>query len=120
MGFGDKLRQKRLEKGITQEQIARKLGYESQSYVSDVEHNKFIPNEEKLRIWAKALGLSFQDVQDLILESKIEKLGISDPAITMMFKDIPNMTTDEKQSIVRAYEAVLKSRHRKKGRKPGR
>jgi len=29
MGFGDKLRQKRLEKGITQEEISKKLGYES-------------------------------------------------------------------------------------------
>ena len=44
MGFGDKLRQKRLEKNITQEQISRKLGYESQSYVSDVEHKRFIPS----------------------------------------------------------------------------
>jgi transcriptional regulator with XRE-family HTH domain len=120
MGFGDKLRQARLEKNVTQEEISKKLGYESQSYVSDVEHNRFIPGEEKLKIWAKALGLSWQDVQDLILESRIEKLGISDPAITMMFKDIPNMTSDEKQSIVRAYEAVLRSRQTKKGRKPGR
>lgn len=42
MGFGDKLRQARLEKNLTQEEISKKLGYESQSYVSDVEHNRFI------------------------------------------------------------------------------
>jgi transcriptional regulator with XRE-family HTH domain len=113
MGFGDKLKQIRMQKGISQAEIARKLGLESQSSVSDVEHNKFIPNDDKLKTWGRALGLTWEQVQDLILESKIEKLGIADPAFTMMFKDIPRMDLEEKQSIIRAYEAVLRAREAK-------
>jgi transcriptional regulator with XRE-family HTH domain len=114
MGFGNRIRQIRLQRGITQETIAKKLGLTSQSYVSDVEHNKFIPQGRKMETWAKTLGLTMEEVEDLILESKIEKLGISDPSFTMMFKDIPKMTKEEKESLIRAYEAILKARGKKR------
>ena len=114
MGFGNRIRQIRLQKGITQETVAKALGLTSQSYVSDVEHNKFIPQGKKLEIWAKTLGLTMEQIQDLILEAKIEKLGISDPGITMMFKEVPKMTKEEKNSLIRSYEAILKARAAKK------
>ncbi len=114
MGFGNRIRQVRLQKGISQRTIAKKLGYTSQSYVSDVEHNKFIPQGKKLEIWAKTLGLTMGQIQDLILEAKIEKLGINDPGLTMMFKEVPKMTKEEKDSLIRAYEAILKARASKK------
>lgn len=78
-----------MQKDISQLSLAHKLGYQNNSYVSDAELNKFIPNEEKLKLWAKALGMSWEEMQDLVFESKLEKLGINDPGFTMMFKDIP-------------------------------
>lgn len=114
--FGKKLKNLRLQKGISQDSIADKLGYQSNSYISDVESGKFIPSDEKMKVWADTLDLSMEQVEDLKLEAEIEELGIADPAFTMMFKDVPNMTHEEKQSIVRAYEAVLKARQAKRQR----
>lgn len=115
--FGRKIRQLRLQKGISQDSIAHKLGFKSNSYVSDVESGKFIPSDEKMKVLANLFGLSMEQIADLKLEAEIEELGISDPAFTMMFKDVPNMTHEEKQSIVRAYQAVLTARQAKKQRK---
>lgn len=114
MKFGDKLREIRLKKGISQETISGKLGYATQSYISDVENNKFIPKEDKLKVFAEVLGMSWDEMDELLLETKLETLGMSDPAFTLMFKDIPKMTAEEKRSILRAYEAVKKARERKK------
>lgn len=112
--FGKRLKQIRLEKGIGQEELARKLGASSNSYVSEVETGRFVPSTEKLDLWAKALGLTLDDMEELRLEAEIEQLGISDPGFTMMFKEVPHMTADEKQSIIRAYEAVLRARGSRK------
>lgn len=114
MAFGDKLREIRLKKGISQMSISERLGYVSTSYVSDVENKKFIPKQDKLKLWAKALGMTWQEMEDLLLEAELEELGMSDPAFTLMFKDIPKMTSEEKRSILRAYEAVKKTREKKK------
>ena len=112
--FGKRLRQIRLEKEIGQEQLAKMLGAASQSYVSEAEAGRFLPSDDKMKIWAEALGLSMEDIEELRLDAEIEQLGISDPGFTMMFKEVPNMTADEKQSIIRAYEAVLKARQARK------
>ena len=110
MGFGDRLKAIRLQKGITQKQIADKLGYATNSYISDVENNKFIPPEDKLKAWAQILGVSWEEIKELLLDEEIKELGIKDVAFTMMFKDIPNLTLEEKRSIIDAYQAVLKAR----------
>lgn len=114
MGFGDKLRQLREQKGLTRRVIMEKLGYSSQSYLVDAENNKFIPGEDKLKIWAEALGISWEQMEDLLLEARLEELGIADPAFTMMFKEVPKMTVEEKRSLIHAYEAILKARAKKR------
>lgn len=116
MAFGDKLRQIRLEKGLSQEKVANVLGYPNNTYISDAERGKFIPGPDKLEKWAQALGMSFEEMEDLLLESKLQDLGLDDPGFTLMFKEVPNMTREEKQSLIRAYEAVIKAR-KPKGRK---
>lgn len=113
MRFGDKLRAIRLQKGVTQEKIAEKLGYQTNSYVSSVENNKFIPGEDKLKIWAEALSMPWEDMQNLLLEQEFKALGIDDPGFQMMFKDVPSMTYEEKRQILGAYQAVLLSRAKK-------
>lgn len=114
MSFGKKVRQLRLQKGLTQIQVANSLGYATQSYVSDVEMGKFIPASDKLERYAGALGVTNDEMDDLLLEVRLEELGLDDPAFTMMFKEIPHMTREEKQSLIRAYEAVLRARGQKR------
>ena len=108
--FVDKLRQLRRERGISQEKMRHKMGYATNSYVSDAENGKFIPQPDKLAKWADALGMTYGEMEDLLLEYKLEDLGLDDPAFTLMFKEVPNMTREEKQSLIRAYEAVMRAR----------
>lgn len=117
MAFGDKLRQIRLEKRLSQEQVAEKLGLPTNTYVSDAERGKFIPGPEKLEKWARALGITQEEMDDLLLESKLQDLGLDDPGFTLMFKEVPNMTREEKQSLIRAYEKVIKARKQPKRKK---
>src|SRR5665811_1148305 len=117
MAFKDKIRQIRLEKGLSQEQVAKDMGYPTNTYVSDVERGKFIPQPDKLEKMGKALGMTFEEMEDLLLESKLQDLGLDDPGFTLMFKEVPNMTREEKQSLIRAYEAVMRARKGKRKKK---
>lgn len=117
MAFKDKFRQLRLEKGLKQDDIAKVLRYKSTSYVSDIELGKFIPQPDKLEKLAKAFGISKEYLEDLILEDRLENLGITDPGFTMMFKEVPRMTREEKQSLLRAYASVMRARQNKRGKK---
>ena len=58
MAFGDNIKQLRLDKGLTQEQVANELGYPTNTYVSDVERGMFIHPPDKLRTVAQAFGLT--------------------------------------------------------------
>ena len=116
MNIGKKLKQIRLQKGIYQEQIAEKLGFTSNGYISKVENGKFVPSENRLQKWGETLGLTAEDIEDLKLEAKFEELGVIEPAFTMMMKEVPNMTHEEKQTIIRSYQAVLKSREAKRNK----
>ena len=114
MAFGDKIRQIRRQKGLSQRQVNEVLGYQTLSYISDVELNKFIPQPDKLDKLSEGLGITREEMDDLVLEERLEKLGMDDPAFTMMFKEVPRMTREEKQSLIRAYEAVIRARQVKR------
>lgn len=111
--FAEKLKRLRTEKGLTQSDITLALGYDSRSYVSDVESGKFIPQPDKLKKWAKGLGMTQRAMNDLLLEARLEDLGLTDPGMTLMFKEVPNMTSEELESVIRAYKAVIKAREAK-------
>lgn len=108
--LGSKLRQVRLEKGLTQMQVSKVLGNQNATYVSDAELGSFIPKPDKLAKWAKALGMDKEEMDSLLADAKLEDMGLTDPGFTMMFKEVPNMTAKEKESIIRAYKKVIKAR----------
>jgi len=104
--FGQKLKKIREEKGISQQELAERLGHKTNSYIAEVEKGKFIPKEEKLRKIAKALDISFYQIKDLLIESKIEELGIKEKALQELFKDIPKLPKSEKKKIIEVYLKV--------------
>jgi transcriptional regulator with XRE-family HTH domain len=114
MNFGRKLRQLRIEKGLTQQELAERLGYKTNSYISDVESGHFIPSKEKLRKIAKALDVPFKVLEDMLLESKLEALGIKEPELLGLFKDIPSLPEKDKRAIINAYLKVKERRMKKK------
>lgn len=56
--FGEKMKKARLAKKLTQEQMAEKLGV-NKGTISHYEKGKTFPGEEKLRMVAKTLNVSF-------------------------------------------------------------
>jgi transcriptional regulator with XRE-family HTH domain len=110
MIFGKKLRKLRESKGVTQQQLAEKLGFVSNSYVSEVESGKFIPSREKLRKIAKALSVPFKELNDLLMESKLEQLGIKEPELISLFRDIPKLPERDKRAIINAYLQIKKKK----------
>jgi transcriptional regulator with XRE-family HTH domain len=114
MNFGQKLRRLRIEKGLTQQQLADRLGYKTNSYISDVESGHFIPSREKLKKIARALDVPFKVLEDMLLESKLEALEIKEPELLSLFKDIPSLPERDKRAIINAYLKVKERRMRKK------
>jgi transcriptional regulator with XRE-family HTH domain len=104
--FGQKLRKLRREKGMSQLELARKLGYVSNSYIADIESGKFIPSELKLKKIAKALKIPFQELEELLIESKIEELGIKEKELVDLFIDIPKLPEEEKRKIIKVYLSI--------------
>lgn len=45
-----------MEKTLTQQQLAERLGYKTNSYISDVKSGHFIPSRDKLKKIARDLG----------------------------------------------------------------
>jgi transcriptional regulator with XRE-family HTH domain len=116
MNFGRKLRQLRIQKGLTQQELAEKLGYKTNSYISDVESGHFIPSRDKLKRIAKALDVPFKEIEDMLLESKLESLGIKEPELLSLFKDIPSLPEKDKKAIINAYLKVKERVKSKRGR----
>ena len=114
MIFGQKMRQLRIQKGLTQQQLAEKLGYKTNSYISDVESGHFIPSRDKLKKIARALGVPFKVLDDMLLESRLEGLGIKEPELISLFKDIPSLPEKDKRAIINAYLSIKERRLKKR------
>lgn len=104
--FGQKLRKLREMRGMSQKQLATRLGYKGTGYFSDVESGAFIPAEDKLKRIAAALEVPFSLIQELLLESKLEDMGVEEPTLISLFKDYPHLTERDKRAIIRTYLQV--------------
>ncbi len=106
---------KRLPKNTPLKQIAKKTGY-TEAYLSQITNFARIPekNEVYENIFKKGLGLIKKEIEDIIVEAKITEAGIADPAVTLMLKEIPYLSKDEKQSIIDAFELVKLRRLKQK------
>lgn len=106
MHFGEKIRKIRESKGLSQTKLAKKIGYKSNSYMASVEAGKFIPSKEKLKKIAKVLGLSFSEIKDILIESKIEEMGIKEKELQEMFREVPKLPKEEKRKIIETYLSI--------------
>ncbi len=108
MNFGQKLRRLREERGISQQELAKRLGYKSNSYIYDIERGDFIPSDEKIKRLAKALMIPSFRIKEILFESKLESLGIKDRHYISMLKDYPRLRVEDKKAIVRLYLEIKK------------
>lgn len=103
-------------KGVSQGQLAKKLGYVTNSYVSDMEKGKFIPSQEKLKELAKALRVPFAKIKDLLLEARLEEMGIKGPGFISLVKDYPRLSREDQGTIIKAYLKVRNKKERSERR----
>ena len=103
MTFGQKLRKIRDEKGMSQQELAKRLGYKTNSYVSDMEKGKFVPSLGKMKKIAKALGISFSKLKGFLVESRLKEIGVKDPFLISIVTDYPSLTGRNKKAIIKAY-----------------
>lgn len=68
MNIGDKIKAKRREGGLTQSELADKVGI-SRNYISDLENGRYIPSVKTLSKIASVLGI---DLNFLIEMSGIQ------------------------------------------------
>ena len=114
MRFCEKFRKLRGERGITQEQIAKALGYKNNSYIARIERGDFLPGKDKLKKIAKVLKVSFKELESLLFEAKVRELGIKKPELLALFRDIPRLPEEDKKAIINAYLKVKEKRQKKK------
>jgi len=114
MNFGRKLSKLRKEKGLSQLTLAKKLGYATNSYISEVESGKYLPSEKNLKKIAKILKVPFRELDSLLFEAKIRELGIKKPELLALFRDIPKLPEKDKHAIITAYLKIKKRKQKKK------
>jgi transcriptional regulator with XRE-family HTH domain len=113
--FGDKLRKLREVRGVSQQELARRMGYATNSYISDIEKGAFVPpGEDKLRQIARALDVPFELLKEMALESRLEDLGIREPGFRSLFKDYPKFTKSDRREIIKTYLKVRSAKRNQK------
>ena len=108
--FGKYIKDIREEKGISQAELARRLGHASNSYVRDVERGVFTPPKERLRPLARALGVPIEQLEEAHLESKLRDLGMNDPDFVGMLKDYRRLSAKDREAILKTYHRIKRSK----------
>ncbi len=68
--LGEYLRDKRLAKGLSQQEVADYLDYSSSQFISNFECGLYSPPLKKLRVMVKMYDLSVDTVMALLLEEE--------------------------------------------------
>lgn len=98
MELGKKIRQLRFKAGLTQDQLAEKLGIGAQS-VSKWENAATMPDITQLPLLAEIFGISIDDLFDLTTEQRLNRM-----------ENRMDMENDLPQDVFLEYEAFLKEK----------
>jgi transcriptional regulator with XRE-family HTH domain len=113
MRIGSKIRSIRESRHLSQNAVAERAGLKQGAF-SQVENGIVTPRPKTLLRIFSALGLSEDEQREFMIEAKLQELDVFDSEMLLMLKDVRNMTSDEKQSIIDAYEVVKLKRARKR------
>lgn len=104
MTVGERIRAKRIELGITQDELARRCGYASRSSINKIELSRTLPSD-KIEIVANALGVRPSYIMgwesDNIVKSFSSYTKVADDALSV------TRDTDEALSVVRDVDEAL-------------
>lgn len=85
MDLGEKIRELRIAKGITLRGLARAIGV-SAPFLSDVEHGRRRPTEDRLDAMANVLGCKPSELEDLSLTREAARRLERDPELLKLIR----------------------------------
>ena len=107
MTIGERIKQRRLELGITQEELAKKAGYKSRSSVNKIELSRDLPLT-KVKAVAKILEcspsylLGWEDNNDIIESADIDtELILMDEQIKEYAIKLSKLSEEDKKDIMK-------------------
>jgi transcriptional regulator with XRE-family HTH domain len=109
INLGDKIRQLRKSKGLTQELLAEQIGIDNK-HLSRIEKNKHMPTYHVLKKLAKVLDFDIYNIDDM----KIEEIAKPDKTFVKSLHILNSAKTDEEKKYF--LEAL---QHAQKGLKIG-
>lgn len=89
MGVGSKIKQRRIELGLSQDELAKKLGYNSRSTINKIEKGINDISQTKLIAFANALNTTPNDLLD------IDNKGIKIPILGSVIAGVPIEAIEE-------------------------
>ncbi len=105
--FGKRIKEIREGKGISQAELARRLGHASNSYVRDVERGLFTPPAKRLGPLARALGVPVIRLQEASLETRLRNL---DGEVVAMLKDYKHLSVKDREAILKTYHRIKRGK----------
>lgn len=75
MTIGDRIRRKREELGMSQEELAHKIGYKNKSSINKIEMDVQQLTQKKIVAVANALGVSVNYILGIDEPDKVQKIG---------------------------------------------
>ena len=116
--FRERLRDWRLKRGLTQDELARKADVPTVS-VSHFETGHRFPNAESLRRLADALGVSADYLLGRVKEPTGEDLQAADPEIAVLFRRFQGMSQEAREQVKQLFETVDAMAKKKRRRSHG-
>ena len=105
--FATRIKEIREEKGISQAELARRLGHASNSYVRDIERGVFTPQTGRLGPLARALGVPVIRLQEASLETRLRNLDVK---VVAMLKDYKHLSMKDREAILKTYHRIRRSK----------
>lgn len=91
--IGKYLKEIRIQKGFSQYEIGKRMGDKSNGYVFGTERGKYMPDDERLRKYANALEISWEEMLKIKRKSELVEMGLQEENIFTDMLRIPVLGT---------------------------
>ena len=111
MEIGEKIRQRRIELGLSQRDLAFKMGYTNNSTIAKIEQGKVDVSQSRVLQFSKVLGVSIAYLMDWDSDSKessFAEMTLTEGELQLLdlFNRVPR---DQQQLVLQMIRAALRS-----------
>lgn len=110
MEIGEKIKQRRLEIGMSQRELARKMGYSDNSTLNRIEKGTVDVSQAKIVQFAKVLNCSIAYLMDWEEDKEIatdKNLTDGEKLLLELFHKVPD---DKKEMLLKMIEVAIENR----------